>query len=230
MKLNFLTYSDDNFKPMQGRLVEHARNIGAFDEIITKGRQELIKTPFYNSPINKNILDRAVYAGCCLWKPYYIVKTLEKMAVNDVLLYIDSGDWIMNGDKLRETVLNIMADKDILLTDGAYKNSDWTKRDTFVTMNCDSVKYHNALQIEAGIIVVKNTLSTIKIMSEWLLWCSIPKVVTHDDNVCDLPNIKGFQDHRADQSVLSILKCRDSLNSSNEMRQFIHCNVNTPNI
>lgn len=225
-KLNLLTYADDLFRPMQAKLVEHAQGLQQFDLIYTRNRKDLIETDFYRN--NRYIHDKPKGSGYCLFKPYYILETLGRMEENDVLLYMDSADWIENGNTLRDTVLDLMADKDMLLTDGAYKNSDWTRRDTFFYMGCDTPQYHDHIQLEAGIIVVKNTAYTRKIMLEWLHYCKVPEILTEDDNKCGLPDLDGFKEHRYDQSVLTNIKIRHNLYSSGEMRLFIHCNVNMP--
>ncbi len=225
-KLNLLTYSDSLFAPMQEKLVAHASSLGCFDTIYTKHRENLVSTDFYST--HKDILDRPKGGGYCLWKPFFIIQALSRMDENDILLYMDAADWIENGDTLRSTVMELMKDKDLLLTDGAYRNADWTRRDTFVMMGCDSEKYWNAIQLEAGIVVVKNTEFTNKMLLEWLNWCKIAAVVTEDDNVCGLPNLDGFREHRYDQSVLTNLRYKYDLYSSGEMRPFIHCNINMP--
>lgn len=225
-KLNLLTYADDLYRPMQAKLIEHAQSLGAFDTIFTRTRNNLIETDFYKD--NKYILDGNKGGGYCLWKPYYILEVLNRMEENDLLLYMDSADYIYEGDKLRETVFQLMKDKDLLLTDGAFPAYKYTKRDAFIQMGCDKPEYHNSIQLEAGIVLVKNTDFTRKIILEWLHWCKNPSVITFDENVCGLPNLEGFKEGRYDQAILSLLKYKLNLYSSGELRPFIHCNINMP--
>ncbi len=226
MKLNLLTYADSLFRPMQSKLVEHAHSLHAFDTIFTRTREQLIETDFYQK--NKYILDKPKGGGYCLFKPYFILDALERMDEGDVLLYMDSADWIEEGQSFREELLAYMADKDMVLTNGAFRHGDWTRRDTFVLMGCDKEEYWNAIQLEAGIIVVKNTEYTRKIMLEYLGWCEVPAVVTEDELICERPNLEGFREHRYDQSVLTNLWIKHRLYSSGFMRKFVHCNVNMP--
>ncbi len=223
-QFNLLTYSDQNYRPIQAKLVEHAIALQAFDYLYTESRSDLEETIFYQE--NKAILDLPRGAGYWLWKPFLILQKLMTLREGDVLLYMDSADWIEEGHELRQAALELMADKSIYLTEGAFKNSDWTKRDTFVMMGCDKPEYHNAIQMEAGIILVKRDRETIDFLNEWLGWCKNAAVITDQDNVCGQPNLDGFKDHRHDQSILTNLKVKNNIPSGNAMRKFIHCNVN----
>lgn len=225
-QFNLLTYADQTYRPMQAKLVEHATGLQAFDFIFTETRADFEETVFYKE--NKAILDLPRGAGYCLWKPFFILRTLMKMREGDVLLYMDSADWIEEGHELRDAAIKLMVDKSIYLTDGAFKHSDWTKRDTFVIMGCDKPEYHNAIQLEAGIVLLKKCRKTLDFVNEWLGWCKNASVITEQENVCQLPNLDGFREHRYDQSVLTNLKIKDSVPSGNALRKFIHCNVNMP--
>ncbi len=225
-KLNLLTYADDLYRPMQAKLVEHAQSLHAFDVIYTETRDHLLQTEFYKE--NKYILDKPRGGGYCAWKPYFILETLSKMKEGDILLYMDSADWIENGDVIRDELFDLMKNRYILLTDGAYKHSDWTRRDTFFYMHCDTPEYHNAIQLEAGIVLMKNCPDTRLFISKWMWVCGDPRIITEDDNVCGLPNLDGFKEHRYDQSVLTNLKIANNVESGNQIRKFVHCNVNMP--
>jgi len=226
MKLHLLTYADDMFKPMQNMLVEHSKSIGIFDTIYTRNRSHLIETDFYKK--NQYILDKKQGGGLCAWKPYYILDTLARMDQGDILLYIDSADWIENGENLKSQLLDFMADKSIILTAGAFPNRMYTKRDCFVKMGCDSPEYWDSIQIEAGIVVVKNDDYAKKILLEWLSWCQVPEVITMDKNICGLHNHPEFQDIRYDQSILSLVGQKNGIEPVDFMRQFITCNANMP--
>lgn len=226
MKLNLLTYSDSLYKESQMKLVQHAYSLGCFNEIYTKNRDHLIATDFYHD--HKYILDKPKGGGLCLWKPYFIIDTLCRMDEGDVLLYMDSADWINNGEQLRDSLLNFMQDKDMLLTAGAFPNKNYTKRDAFVLMDCDNSKYWDAIQLEAGVLVVKNTEFAAKIMLEWLTWCENAAIITDDENVCELPNLDGFIDIRYDQSVLTNVAIKNCIAPTDFIRKFVTCNVNMP--
>lgn len=221
MDIHFITYSDEKYKEQQNNLDLHAEK---FFKLNSYNREWLITTKFYEK--NKEILDLPRGGGYWLWKPFIILETLNKMNDNDLLFYLDSGD------KFRDGLCQFLNDYfsnnnvDSLLTFGGENKQKWyTKRDTFILMDCDSPEYHNHIQLEAGVVCLKKTDKTIKLVSDWLHYCSNPNIITDIENITK-PNLEGFKDHRHDQSILTNLAVKYSLNINNLLRQYITCNVN----
>jgi hypothetical protein len=221
-KVKLLTYADHNYYNVQVALEKKAKESGVFDEVISKTKLQLLQTNFYKA--FKHILDQPRGAGYWLWKAYYIYLTLGQCQKDDILVYMDCGDSLEETDTMRDFLINRMKDTDILLTDGAYPNKDWTKRDCFVLTECDEEKYWNGLQVEAGIIVVKNTWPTQQFLLQWLDKCQDERILTDMENTQGKENFETFKDHRHDQSVLSLFKIKYGISSSNEMRKYVHCN------
>jgi hypothetical protein len=221
MDIYFITYSDEKFKDQQNNLDLHAEK---FFNLNSYNREWLVTTNFYKE--NKEILDLPRGGGYWLWKPFIILDTLNKMNDNDLLFYLDSGDKFSDG--LSQFLNNYFSNNDIdsLLTFGGQNKQKWyTKRDTFILMDCDTKEYHNHLQLEAGIICLKKTDKIVKLVSEWLNYCSNPNIITDIENITG-PNLHGFKDHRHDQSVLTNLAIKHNLNINRLLRNFITCNVN----
>lgn len=223
-EVNLLTYADANYAELQKKLANDAVKTNAFDKIYLRTRVDLESTEFYNQ--NQTLLNESRGAGYWAWKPYYILETLKEMQEDDILVYMDCGDGFLDTTNMYSFLVNKMENCNMLLTLGAYRNSDWTRRDCFVHMGCDTEEFHNTIQVEAGIIVVKKTAHTVDILNKWLYYCTIPSIVTDQDNICGLPNLEGFKDHRHDQSILTNLKVKHKITSTNEMRMFIECNKN----
>ncbi len=224
MKLSLLCYSDSLFAKQQQLLVERANSIGAFDNIYIRHREHLVETEFYRT--HKKILDNPRGSGFCLWKPLFILSCLSRMDEGDVLLYMDAADYITNTDNMREEILSFMSDKDLCITAGAFPNRQYTKRDCFFYMDADSAEYWDAIQVEAGIMLVKNTEYTKKILLEWLNWCKDERIITDQPNVCGLDNLPEFKDIRYDQSTLSIVAQKNGIVPSDFLRKFLTCNYN----
>lgn len=216
-KIVLCCYADDNYKEYQDRLINMAEQSGQFDEIRIYSPDKL----HYNFREKyKHILKNKKGAGYWIWKPWIICNTLLKMHKGDILVYLDSGD-IFHGD-LRTYLLN--KSFDIILTKGAYKNSQWTKRDCFIKMECDNMKYWNAIQLEAGIIICKNDDKARKINYLWEQFCLDEEILTDSPNKLG-ENMLGFKEHRHDQSILTNLSIKYGIESSSEIRQFVTCNV-----
>lgn len=221
MKIHFITYSDNNYTEQQIKLDEIASK---FFILNSYNRDWLITTDFYLK--NKPILDLHRGGGYWLWKPFIILETLSKMEYGDILFYLDCGDIFTGGlyDFLKKYFDN--SNIDSLLTYGGQNKQKWyTKRDTFSLMGCDEEKYHEHIQLEAGMICFKKTDNIINIVNEWLLYCTNPNISTDIKNITG-PNFNDFIDHRHDQSILTNLAIKYNLNINNLLRQYITCNVN----
>lgn len=196
-----ISYADKAFFKSQKLLKKSALKHGADKVVLYDDNWLRSQREFYIK--NKRILDEPRGAGYWIWKPYIILHTLLKLGDDDILIYIDSGAEIIS-DIMPLVRLTSFQDVVLFNNDG-HKNKTWTKRDCFYYMNCDSEEYHNGEQVSAGYVVLKKTQFSIEMLIEWLTYCTDERVVTDQPNECGLPNDLSFQDHRHDQSVLSIL-------------------------
>ena len=227
-KVVLITYANKKYADQQKAIADfvdnHTMNNNmVFDEVISYTPSDM--DPEFVAE-NKEILSSPRGAGYWLWKPYFILKTLKKLQPNDIVLYMDSGDQFIKEsfDRLRESVLATMKNQNILLTKGGFPNRDWTKRDCFVLMGCDSDIYHNAIQVEAGIILATTSWFTITFISEWLSLCKNKELITDSPNAQG-ENFASFVDHRHDQSILSLLAIKKDIATSAFMREYINCNA-----
>ncbi len=213
----FLTYSDENYRDKQEKLVSLASD--RFN-CISESRNNLILTYFYKK--NKEILDMTRGAGYWLWKPYFIYEHLSLINDGDILFYLDSGDTFK--PELLDELEPIMKDRDYIFTPGVFDQKHYTKGDCFYLMGCNSDKYKNRPQLEAGILVLRKTPKILKFVKEWLEFCRNPQILTDAPNLF-LGNSLGFVDHRHDQSILTNLVERESFSTDPIMRCYVRCNV-----
>lgn len=220
MKINFVTFSDNKYKTRQEFLTEQAEK--TFDVVHKYKREWLTGTSFYRD--NQSILDQERGAGFWLWKPFIILETFKTMNDGDVLLYLDSGDTFTNN--VVSFIKKYFSDKnnEIILTSGVYTNMDWTKRDCFILMECDESKFHNTIQLEAGILAIKKTDIMVNFVEEWLGYCKNANIITDIKNIHG-ENFSSFKEHRHDQSVLTNLAVKHGISGTTALRQFITCNV-----
>ena len=218
MKVHFITYSDELYKDRQAMLDAKAKN--EFDEVHSYNRKWLIETDFYKE--NNKILDEKRGGGYWLWKPFIILETFKKIDNGDAILYIDCGDIFSNN--VREFLAHYFQDNSSLLTIGGHPQKDYTKRDCFIKMGCDESKYHNFIQLEAGIIGFKKTEEITNIIEEWLSYAKDENVITDIPNILS-DNYPGFVDHRHDQSIITNLAVKHNLNVNKLLRNYIKCNV-----
>ena len=223
MKIYFCVYSNQVFLKPRKALINLAKKSRIFEDIFEYDREWLEKTDFFEK--NSDVLcDNSKGDGWCLWKPYIILESLKKIHDGEIIFYMDSSDTFLPtlGSFLRKH----FSSNDVLLCQmGESPNRNYTRRDTFYYMRCDSKKYWNTIQLEAGIIGIKKNNYTIKLMEEYLKFCSDPRIIKGGTNLCGLPNFPTFIDHRYDQSVLTNLKTKYGILPSLEIKNHVECNM-----
>lgn len=155
---------------------------------------------------NKKILAQERGAGYWIWKPYIILKTMEKANEGDVILYIDSG--VIFDSKQTNGINSLLnkidsENKDIFLFKNKYLIRSHVKKDLMVYLDMDSEEYLKRNQILAAFMVFKNTEKSRKFVREWLELCEREDLVT--DIPSKLPEYTDFKDHRHDQAILSLM-------------------------
>jgi len=221
---HLLMYCDEQYIPYQNYISETLLSSGLVKSATLKNHNDLHKTDFYYK--NKTILDAKQGAGYCLWKPYYILETLKTIKSNQVLLYMDSLDWIFYPIKFKDYTENILKAQDYVFFEGGFPQKEFTRYDTFYLMECLDSKYTDKIQLEAGIILSKNTPYMIDFFSEWLEYCTNPQIIMNVDNLYG-SNFNEYKDHRYDQSVLTNLVAKHNLNCipmTNVLRTTFECN------
>lgn len=223
MNIHFITFSDEKYQIRQKELENFAINSKKFKTVTSYTKNWLLQTDFYEE--NKDILDLSRGCGYWLWKPFIIKEKLQEIDKNDIIFYIDCGDWF--NISIVDYILQKMQSEQqhILFHEyEEYKNSNWTKKDCFVLMSCDEEKYWNGKHVEAGILFIKNSEFSNKIISEWLEYCKNKFIVTDIDNKFG-SNTTDFRDHRHDQSILTNLKIKYNLSGDPNIFNLARCNV-----
>jgi hypothetical protein len=216
--LKFITFATKDFLVSRQFLTSLVNEL-SFDEVISYSEYDL-DLDFREK--YKNVLSFKRGYGYWIWKPYLILKTLLESKENDIILYIDSTD--VPSPSFFNNVFNHFEKSDLFLLKSNNLHDQYTKIDCFILMDCDDEKYHNQYQLEAGIIGVRNTIFNIKLMEEWLRYCSDIYIITDLPNSSGLPNYKGFIDHRHDQSILTNLTIKYDLPTCQLSKQHISLN------
>ena len=203
-----INYADPVFYDAQKLNTSSGREVGGFDEVIQYCPKD-IDRKFYRQ--NEHIFFYTRGAGYWLWKPYLIKKTLERLAPNDYLFYSDAGAYfIAPVTPLIQTAENIGQDIFVFELQGLFEK-EYTKRDAFILMNCDSESYTETLQRLATFSLWKNTPYALEFVSEWLEYAQDERILTDLDNQLGCSNYPGFIEHRHDQSIFSLLSKKYTL-------------------
>jgi len=215
MKKILISFANKEWYQSQYLLCKSAKRYG-FDGYINYTEKNLDKSFIEKNSLLFKDLNRGY--GFWSWKSFIIRDTLDMVNDGDIVFYVDSGNLIINDVA---PLLNIITKKDIALfvnRDGNYEgkihhNSRWTKRDCFVMMDCDEDKYYTAKQINGSYIGIKKTNKNINLMDEYLKFSQNVNIITDVPNITK-ENLKDFEDHRHDQSILSLLAKKHNIDLS----------------
>lgn len=202
-----LNYANGYYKKSQLLNSKSGIEIGGFDKVVSCSPKN-IDSEFWHR--NLRILSQKRFGGYCLWKPYIIHKALLEMSHGDVLFYCDSGAVFKQPmTRFLENFRTGIGD-DIICFEWRSQEKpslekQWTKRDCFLLMDCDTPKYWDSTQRLASFSVYKKTSLSVDFVMSWLRYCEDERIVTDLPNTCGKPNYPEYIQHRHDQSVFSLL-------------------------
>lgn len=222
VKFKILIFGKGKFVESQNKLNSIINSYGNY-EIINKSDLD-IEVDFLKE--NENIFKHIKGFGYCIWKPYFILNELKKLNQNEVLIYIDSTDYPTENFFI--LLNNHFQKNDYLFVNRGFNNGQWTKRDCFVYMNCDEEKYYNHIQLEAGVIALKNNEFNVNLIKEWLYFCKDERILVDSPNVCGKNNVINYIEHRYDQSILTNLIIKYNLDNYFLNSNIIKYNYNQP--
>jgi hypothetical protein len=200
--LTLINFSDKKFKKKQKLNSLSGKLFGRIDKIIEYNFDDIDKD-FLNR--NKETINNSLRGlGSFFWKPYFVEKTLNELNEGDFLIYADSGSIFLKDIKPLLAYMDELK-KDILCFQLPLIEKQWTKRDTFVLMNCDSEEYSKSSQILATFFILRKSEDGLFFIREWKDYCCDSRVLSDKPNTMGIENYDGFIEHRHDQSVLSLL-------------------------
>jgi hypothetical protein len=161
----------------------------------------------------KSVLRARRGSGYWSWKPYVILHTMIQLAPNDLVMYLDSGSELASSaEPLFPLVHNKGAHTPhVLAFQLSHPNSKFTRRDTFVALGVDTTAAHTSIQCLASFVLFENEPEALAFVHAWMHASLLEYVIGDTQNICGLPNLPGFVDHRHDQSVFSLLAFRHGL-------------------
>ena len=219
MKWSLVTYSDERFGTLSSEQQKFVHRVHSNLKPFSYNRDWIEKTDFYKK--NKKILDHSS-GGLWAWKPYIILDAIKKIEDGEILIYCDRKDMFSPG--IFSYLESIFSEDDFcMLLMGYSLNKEYTKRDTFILMNCDENDYWNSRQLEAGFSVWKKTSSSISVLEEYLEYCLNYKIISDDCSELS-EELPEFKEHRYDQSILTNLAIRNGLTVADDnIRNYIEC-------
>ena len=205
--ITFITFGNEKYYNSLKRIKNEAHKMDIFDNILIFTDNTLKnRCPVFWNKHSRFILNNSRGYGYWLWKSFLILKTLESINENDILLYTDSGCTLnLSGIIKLNDYFNIVkkCDSGILSFKTKFYENQYTKMDLFeyLKMNDDNVINSNHLM--ATVLILRKCENTVKFVNEWYETCC--KYNLLDDTHSLLLNTSSFIEHRHDQSIYSLL-------------------------
>tara|TARA_B100001057_G_scaffold500688_1_gene617167 strand:+ start:8780 stop:9532 length:753 start_codon:yes stop_codon:yes gene_type:complete len=209
------------------RLKKQAENTNLFDEIIVYDDKYLKNDSIFWNKHGDFIINTyhpefgCIGYGYWIWKSYIILKSLEQMDDNDILVYCDSGCEIdKNPDKL-SNLFKLTEQYNIIYSLHGARIKDQNKMDLLMHFNMLDKNILNLHMKEAGCISIKKTLQMINFVKEWYQTCCHYSLL--DDSKSINNNLNSFKIHRHDQSIFNMLLIKYDLHKIPiDIKRYIH--------
>ncbi len=198
----FTSFFTPNFKPYLKDLVKSVKKFGIKRTIIFSIR-DLKKNYFYNK--HYTTFQQKTGFGYWLWKPFFVKTALDKINFGDILFYVDAASLIIDNPKPLIDIAQTNESGIVAFDAWPLRNSQWTKRDAFINLNCDEDTYWSAKHVIATLFLIRKTDFTVNFINEWLAACENLQSLSDHPNISGKDNLPDFVSHRMDQSLLSIL-------------------------
>ncbi|KQZ95578.1 hypothetical protein ASD74_12245 [Rhizobium sp. Root564] len=158
-------------------------------------------------------------AGFWLWKPYIVGDVLDNVPDGTIVIYTDVAMTFISDPA---PLAKLVADQPIALFHLVpfHSMSTWTKRDCFIHLDADSSDFWYMPQLTAAFQVYR-ACDKSRAFVKALQHASSGKVQLTDlPNTLGRPNLPDFQDHRHDQSILTIIARKHGIETHPDPSQF----------
>ena len=214
--LYLINYANKKYRRAQHLNSKTAKKVGKADVVLEYSEKD-IDADFYKK--NKKILSYSKGNGYWIWKSYVINKALNMINDGDYLMYCDSGAYFINDIHLLVDAME-KSGQDMMCFQINTIEKEWTKRDAFILLGCDEKRYIDSNQNMATLLLLKKTNNTLKFVKEWLKYAQDERLITDMPNQLGKENYKGFNEHRHDQSILSLLYKKGGYESFKDPSQY----------
>jgi hypothetical protein len=201
--VRLVNFATRPFRKAQRLNTASAKHIGGFERIFEHSLND-VDHGFATE--NRELLRADRGAGYWLWKPYFVNRHLRELRDREWLFYCDAGARFIN--PVAPLVTHALDHSMDMLTfelEPFHVERMWTKRDAFVLLDCDTVDFRESPQRLGSYSLWRRTDAALEVADAWLRHARDPRILSDMPNTCGLPNHNGFQDHRHDQSILSLL-------------------------
>lgn len=205
----FISFADSRLHKTAVRIAAQAAEMDVFDEVEVFDESSLL--PDLAPWLQKG--NKRRFAFYC-WKPYLVLRELQKMKDGDFLVYCDAGCHLKKSGRPRFLdYLSMLADDAIGVklfeVAESFRGKEgiekiWTKGDVFDYFRCrENEAVVNSLQFASGHVFCRKCDSALLLLQQWdTAWRDDFSLLTDEDS--KKMNFPEFCEHRHDQSILSV--------------------------
>jgi hypothetical protein len=226
MKRILITFGGSAYDRTIERTVRDGPGFGA-DEVLVYDNYWLAQHPF--AKLNKWLFDLPNVRGICWYafKPLVIMDALDRCQPGDVVMFVD-GDTYPIAD-LRPLYDRCVTDGgQMLFAAQGWTNRTWVKADCWKVMAADidvpgrtGVFYDTQHAVARFMLFQKGHYHVQQFINEWQTYCLNPLATTFDDSeLWQDGEMPGFEQHRTEQAILSLLAHKYSFHLYREACQF----------
>ena len=168
-ELYFLTFANKSYMTTD-RIANQAKEMNVFDKIIQMTDDDILE---YIKKHSNYIKTHPQGFGHWIWKPKVIYDTLNKMNMNDILVYCDTGTYVNKKGKDRfEFYIEQLNKHDMVVfsTSDNYKAQQYVKNDAIMEYYPEFNKEWTTA-CYAGLMIIKKTQKSLELIKDWLKLC-----------------------------------------------------------
>jgi len=211
----FLTFGGGKTWPDAARrLQKQAEATGVFDEVFGETSDEFFAANPAFSQHRAFIESNPRGWGYWIWKPFLILKYMERLNPGDILLYLDAGCEILPENSAKfEPLFEHAARNGNAFFDytryAVFNLAFWCKQSLLETFQQEfgvALDWLRTPKIWAGGFALTKSDENIALLKDWFRLATQDNYRLVDDTPSTVPPIYPFFEHRHDQSILSGLK------------------------
>ncbi|WP_300753070.1 hypothetical protein [uncultured Brachyspira sp.] len=205
-KIYLLSFYSLSLYPSSCRFFSQACEFNIFDNILLYNEYNLPKDEKFDKILKDKLKSDIRGFGYWCWKPFIVLKTLEDMENNDILVYADIGCHLSkDGINRFYEYLDMVIEYESICSTLGFKEKQFTKSDIFNYFNVlNDINITDTFQRPATFFILEKTSSNIEFVRKWLnVFYDDFSLV--DDSPSKIKNFDGFIENRHDQSIFSVL-------------------------
>lgn len=188
-----------------------AKRFGGFKKVVQFSDEDIKKDKaFYKK--NLKILSVEKGNGFYLWKPYIILKTIESLKEDDVLMYCDVDTIFL--DDFKPVISTMLKNRlDIMVFDLPNKEYQYSKYNLCEALGLTSQDILTSNQRCASYHLWRKTEFSLNFLNEWLDLCSQYDLICDDVTSYHPDYGDQFIFNLQDQSIFSLLSKKHAITS-----------------